>query len=128
MRVQKEPVAIVQAEHPLSGQHDKSAQHLNWNISIDSNSYTVRKADLTRGLLDTGTIQLLAIATNQDNFSTPVVDTHRHKLAVLTICGLLAKLVLPMIKAPLVNICLRTELANGLSAIQELLIDGLEVI
>jgi hypothetical protein len=29
MRIQKEPVAIVQAEHPLSGQHDKSAQHLN---------------------------------------------------------------------------------------------------
>ena len=54
--------------------------------------------------MDTGTIQLVTIATNQDNFSTPVVDAYRHKLPVLTICGLLTKLVLPMIKAPLVNI------------------------
>ena len=73
-------------------------------------------------------IQLAAIATNQNHLATPVIDAHWHELAALTICGFLAKFVLPMIKASFMNISFGTELAHCLSTLQKLLVDGSEVI
>ena len=78
--------------------------------------------------MDTGTIQLVTIATNQDNFSTPVVDAHRHELAVSTASSFLAKFCLPAIEPAFANLDFLAELPHCLSTLQELLVDGSEVI
>ena len=51
MRVQEEPDAVVQAEHPLPGQQDETAQHLHRNVPVQTHGDAVRETDLTGGLL-----------------------------------------------------------------------------
>jgi len=128
MRVQKEPIAVVQAEHPLPGQHDKSTEGLQWKIAATTYRYTVRDGDFASGLLDSGVRHRTYIPTNQSHFSAPVIDAYRHELTVLVISRLLAELTLPMIKAALVNICVSTKLAHGIATLQELLVDRPKVI
>ena len=70
----------------------------------------------------------MTIATNQDNFSTPVVDAHRHELSILTGGSFLAKFCLPTVEAAFTYLDFLAELPHCLSTLQELLVDGSEVI
>ena len=128
MRVQVEAVAVTQAEHPLPGQHDQSADGFHRDASAQAHRDAVRKADLADGLLD-GTAALDGMAlVHQDHFPAAVVDAHRHELAALSGRNLLAELGLPVIKTAFREACLLAELTDGCATIQELLVYRSEVI
>lgn len=127
-RVQEEPVAVVQAEHPLAGQHDETAESLQLDTSAQADGHTVGIADLANGLLDAAAMLEGMVLVHENHFAPAVVDAHRQELSALAAGYLLTELALPMVKAAFRYPGLCTEPANGLSTAQELLVDGLEVI
>lgn len=56
VRVQEEAVAVIQAEHPLPGQHDEPADGFQRDASAQTHGHSIRKADLTGGLLMPGLV------------------------------------------------------------------------
>ena len=128
MRVQIETVAVTQAEHPLPGQHDKSADGLHRDVPAQAHRDAIGKADLADRLLD-GTPALDGmVLVHQDHLAATVVDAHRHELAGLTGRHLLTEFGLPVIKTALREARLTAELTDGCPPVQELLAYRSEVI
>ena len=127
-RIQEETVAVVQAEHPLPGQHDETAESLQPDVTAQPDGHPVGKADLAGGLPDAHARLERMVLVHEDNLAATVVDAHRNELTITASRHLTAELALPMIKTAFGNLGIRTILADGLATGQELLVDGLEVI
>ena len=128
MRVQVETVAVTQAEHPLSGQHDESADGLHRDAPAQTHRDSIGEADLADRLLDGVTAQGRMVLIHEDHLVAAIVDAHRHELAGLSGRHLLTEFSLPMIKTALRNACLLAELTDGCATIHELLVYRSEVI
>ena len=128
MRVQVETVAVTQAEHPLSGQHDESADGLHRDAPAQTHRDSIGKADLADRLLDGVTALGRMVLIHEDHLVAAIVDAHRHELAGLSGRHLLTEFSLPVIKTALRKACLLAELTYGCATIQELLVYRSEVI
>lgn len=128
MRVQVETVAVTQAEHPLSGQHDESADGLHRDAPAQTHRDSIGEADLADRLLDGVTALGRMVLIHEDHLVAAIVDAHRHELAGLSGRHLLTEFSLPVIKTALRKACLLAELTDGCATIQELLVYRSEVI
>ena len=128
MRVQVETVAVTQAEHPLSGQHDESADGLHRDAPAQTHRDSIGEADFADRLLNGVTALGRMVLIHEDHLVAAIVDAHRHELAGLSGRHLLTEFSLPVIKTALRNACLLAELTDCCATIQELLVYRSEVI
>lgn len=128
MRIQVEAVAVTQAEHLLPGQHDQAADGLHRDAPAQPHRDPVGEADLADGLLDGAAALGWMVLIHEDHLAATVVYAHRHELAGLSACHLLAEFSLPVIKTALRKARLPAELTDGCATVQELLVYRSEVI
>lgn len=127
MRIQEEPVCVIEAEHPLSSKNNELPECLRVDVARESDLHTVRIDNLADRLDATGIAATEPVTSQNGHLAASVVDTDREKLSS-PLGHLHPDLCLPVIKPAFFNAFVGTELPNSLAALQKLLVDGPEII
>lgn len=127
MRIEVEPVCIIEAEHRLPPRHNELAQSLWVDIAGKSDLHTVWINNLTNRLEASAIATYKAIAAHDGNLAASVVDTDREELTG-SFRRFQSNLCLPVIEPAFHDTFVGTKLPNRLAALQEPLVDGHKIV